>query len=182
MAKIHRRAQQAYEKRGRLLRELGFDSYKTYLSSPLWHSIRAKVLVGGVKCYGCPGKANQVHHGRYTRENLSGTSLRYLYPICRDCHERIEFERGKKKSNSRHLRKRSPEEATKQLRRLRPKAPRKTKPLTASVFVDGVARIVPAAGQTTAGGWTKAQLAAWGIPWPPPKGWRRELERRLSQP
>ena len=28
------------------------------------------------------------------------------------------------------------------------------------------------------GGWTKAQLAAWGVPWPPPKGWRAELERR----
>lgn len=25
---------------------------------------------------------------------------------------------------------------------------------------------------------TKAQLAAWGVSWPPPKGWRRELERR----
>jgi hypothetical protein len=28
------------------------------------------------------------------------------------------------------------------------------------------------------GGWTKVQLAAWGVPWPPPKGWRAELERR----
>ncbi len=28
------------------------------------------------------------------------------------------------------------------------------------------------------GGWTKAQLAAWGVPYPPPKGWRAELERR----
>ena len=25
------------------------------------------------------------------------------------------------------------------------------------------------------GGWTKATLAAHGIPWPPPKGWRRRL-------
>lgn len=22
---------------------------------------------------------------------------------------------------------------------------------------------------------TRAQLAAWGVPWPPPKGWRRKL-------
>jgi hypothetical protein len=28
------------------------------------------------------------------------------------------------------------------------------------------------------GGWTKAKLAAWGVPYPPPKGWRAELERR----
>ena len=26
------------------------------------------------------------------------------------------------------------------------------------------------------GGWTKKQLAKWGVPWPPPKGWRARLE------
>lgn len=31
------------------------------------------------------------------------------------------------------------------------------------------------AGRSPAGGWTKAQLAEWGIPWPPPKGWKRKL-------
>lgn len=35
-----------------------------------------------------------------------------------------------------------------------------------------------AAARTPAGGWTKAQLAAWGVPWPPPKGWRAELEEQ----
>lgn len=34
------------------------------------------------------------------------------------------------------------------------------------------------AARTPAGGWTRAQLAEWGVPWPPPKGWRRELEGR----
>jgi hypothetical protein len=32
------------------------------------------------------------------------------------------------------------------------------------------------AAKTPAGGWTQAQLAQWGVPWPPPAGWRRELE------
>jgi hypothetical protein len=27
-------------------------------------------------------------------------------------------------------------------------------------------------------GFTKKILAAWGISWPPPRGWRRELERQ----
>lgn len=27
------------------------------------------------------------------------------------------------------------------------------------------------------GGWTAKQLAVWGVPWPPPKGWRKDLER-----
>jgi len=31
------------------------------------------------------------------------------------------------------------------------------------------------AGRSPAGGWTKATLAAWGVPWPPPKGWLQRL-------
>lgn len=31
---------------------------------------------------------------------------------------------------------------------------------------------------SAAGGWTAVQLAAWGIAWPPKKGWRDELRRR----
>ena len=33
------------------------------------------------------------------------------------------------------------------------------------------------AAKTPKGAWTKAQLAQWGVPWPPPKGWRGMLER-----
>lgn len=29
--------------------------------------------------------------------------------------------------------------------------------------------------KTPAGGWTRKQLAAWGVEWPPKKGWRRNL-------
>lgn len=31
------------------------------------------------------------------------------------------------------------------------------------------------AAMTTAGGWTRATLAGWGVSWPPPKGWRKAL-------
>lgn len=31
------------------------------------------------------------------------------------------------------------------------------------------------AARSPRGGWSRDQLAAWGIPWPPPKGWRRAL-------
>lgn len=36
--------------------------------------------------------------------------------------------------------------------------------------------------KTQAGGWTRAQLATWGVPWPPPKGWKKNLiqERRSA--
>lgn len=29
--------------------------------------------------------------------------------------------------------------------------------------------------QTKKGGWTKKTLMSWGVPWPPPKHWRRDL-------
>lgn len=29
--------------------------------------------------------------------------------------------------------------------------------------------------RTPRGGWTRDQLAKWGVPWPPPAGWKREL-------
>jgi hypothetical protein len=30
--------------------------------------------------------------------------------------------------------------------------------------------------KTENGGWTRKQLAEWGVSWPPRKGWRREIE------
>lgn len=33
----------------------------------------------------------------------------------------------------------------------------------------------PTRAEIDAARWTKAQLAEWGVPWPPPKGWRRRL-------
>ena len=36
------------------------------------------------------------------------------------------------------------------------------------------------AGKSTKGGFTRKQLAAWGVPWPPPAGWRTAL--RTGQP
>lgn len=31
------------------------------------------------------------------------------------------------------------------------------------------------AARTPSGGWTRSQLAEWGVPWPPPKGWKARL-------
>jgi len=31
------------------------------------------------------------------------------------------------------------------------------------------------AGRTPKGGFSKLQLKAWGVPWPPPKGWKKAL-------
>lgn len=32
------------------------------------------------------------------------------------------------------------------------------------------------AARTKPHGWTRAQLAKWGVPWPPPKGWKSKLQ------
>ena len=33
------------------------------------------------------------------------------------------------------------------------------------------------AAKTSNGGWTKEQLKQWGVPWPPPKGWKKQLTK-----
>ncbi len=37
---------------------------------------------------------------------------------------------------------------------------------------------VMAASTSPSGAWTAKQLRAWGIGWPPPKGWRQQLARK----
>jgi hypothetical protein len=37
------------------------------------------------------------------------------------------------------------------------------------------------AARTPKGGWTKKQLAEWGMPWPPPKGWIEALVVRRDK-
>lgn len=37
------------------------------------------------------------------------------------------------------------------------------------------------AARTAAGGWKRAQLAAWGVSWPPPKGWRLRLHQAYQE-
>lgn len=56
-----------------------------------------------------------------------------------------------------------------------------TDPAFASLPADGVDPAEIIAKQTPAGGWTKAILSQWGVPWPAPKGWRQELERRWRE-
>ena len=38
-----------------------------------------------------------------------------------------------------------------------------------------------ARAQSPAGGWSRQQLARWGVAWPPPKGWRQDLAVRYAQ-
>ena len=59
------------------------------------------------------------------------------------------------------------------------KASKKLNPLdkiTAAVSPDEIE-----AAKTPKGGWKAAQLAKWGISWPPPEGWRKKLIENYSR-
>lgn len=76
---------------------IGFSSYAKYIKSALWAGIRFRVLAAmESKCHGCSRDASEVHHRKYGIEQLKGTDVRDLVPICRDCHQSIEFD-GKTK-------------------------------------------------------------------------------------
>lgn len=67
---------------------IGFSTYAEYLASPLWRSIRGKILKAAKgKCHYCRGLAYQVHHERYTEGNLLGKTEDGLQATCKTCHE-----------------------------------------------------------------------------------------------
>lgn len=100
-----------YADRNALLEDFGFKNYQAYLHGGLWKSIRRNKLAADPECYGCGREANQVHHGKYTLENLSGLSDEHLYSLCGRCHKWIEI--------TKDWVKRSPTAATEELERVR---------------------------------------------------------------
>lgn len=79
------------------LNELGFVDYNAYLNSPLWSTIRSRVLRNNHhKCGMCGKLASQVHHRSYDKTVMAGQDDSKLTPICRPCHNSIEFTNGKK--------------------------------------------------------------------------------------
>lgn len=87
----------SYEARNKFLAELRFKDYKSYLKSKLWAKVRAKVFKKkGRVCEICHAHATEVHHSRYHKNDLLGRNLKFLHPICGDCHKNIEFDGEKK--------------------------------------------------------------------------------------
>jgi hypothetical protein len=82
---------------------LGFTSYRAYLASELWASIRARVIRRDKsKCRRCGrNKSNlQVHHRAYDPATLRGDCLDALMAVCDRCHKKAE--RPKDRSRSGH--------------------------------------------------------------------------------
>ena len=81
-----------YRHRRKCLLELGFQSYKEYLRSEMWETIRSIVLADRPKCEAChKSRATQVHHSCYTIDVLIGKRPDLLVSVCRRCHESAEI-------------------------------------------------------------------------------------------
>lgn len=77
-----------YEFRADSLRTLGFASYRDYLKSDLWISIKARAIrAARNKCARCgSGERLQVHHRTYDLKTMAGGTLDGLTVACRRCH------------------------------------------------------------------------------------------------
>jgi hypothetical protein len=89
-----------YERRNRFLKVLGFNSYRHYLNSEMWKTIRMMVLARDeYKCTvaSCDSRACDVHHNSYEMNVLIGKDLRQLVSLCRKHHREAEFTESNKK-------------------------------------------------------------------------------------
>jgi hypothetical protein len=106
------RLKNTYQERSLHLAALGFLSYKAYLGSKLWKTIRTRVLDQfNYRCEYCSNEATQVHHSSYDMATLKGETLKHLHPVCNTCHEQGEYFTNKDKA--------TPHQATIQMQRAR---------------------------------------------------------------
>jgi len=64
--------------------------YNAYMLSPLWKTIRTRVLQRDKGlCLCCGYKASQVHHRNYSADVMSGRNIKPLASLCRKCHDTI---------------------------------------------------------------------------------------------
>lgn len=90
-----------YAIRNQALREMGYANYQAYLDSPLWLTIRMRIMArdtGWCRC--CKRRAAiSVHHITYDKPVMLGNDDTQLIAICAGCHKRAEFN-GEKKLTS----------------------------------------------------------------------------------
>lgn len=85
-----------YLVRNEVLKSIGYSSYKEYLQSDEWKSIRSAVKEKYSECICCNSHVEVIHHVRYASYVLLGLHLEELAPLCHKCHEAIELTDGEK--------------------------------------------------------------------------------------
>lgn len=86
--KIHK----AYAERNEKLPYMGYATYREYLASDEWKSIRERRLARRPRCLVCESAAVVVHHMSYDERTMLGLDGTYLVCLCHRCHERIEID------------------------------------------------------------------------------------------
>lgn len=73
------------------LRELGYHSYREYLSSPHWADVKARFRASKLcsnSCAACGSRGpTAIHHRTYKR--VGAEYLIDLNELCRPCHEKV---------------------------------------------------------------------------------------------
>jgi hypothetical protein len=118
---------------------------------------RGRSLVG--QCWCCSGWASVYNHHVIQLQHGGSNSSLNIVRICGECHADIHpwLER--------------PQERTQHAEPMfKYDDPLET--LVARTRIEGLA--------TPDGGWTRDVLATMGVPWPPPKGWKKQLERQAA--
>lgn len=72
-----------------IVRKAGFTRYRHFLKSPMWWNKRSEVMSPGIPCSCCDARAEQAHHAYYFEGNVTGDSVEGIYPICKQCHDKI---------------------------------------------------------------------------------------------
>lgn len=89
----------AVAKRDRALMQLGFASYRDYLRSHTWATVREETVRRQPKCAICGDRAQCVHHLDYSKLTLAGKKPWKLVALCNQCHTRVEFRADGTKRN-----------------------------------------------------------------------------------
>ena len=165
----------------------GKQWYAAYLQSDHWKALRKKKKKYARRgCLGCLRRSHlHLHHMIY-RNSPELTKVSDLVWLCPRCHKLFHEKHGRSlrfsADNPKVMIKETRAKLRKILRKLGIKievseeiAYSNSAPFSDNPFPspDEIARC-----STGNEGWTRAQLQVWGVAWPPPKGWKAELEQR----
>lgn len=97
------KARGEYKDRNEMLPLIGYASYVEYLKSDDWFKIRDKVIRKHPECSCCDKPASQVHHHNYDARVMLGLVTDLLFPLCDECHTKIEVLPDGGKRELRHV-------------------------------------------------------------------------------
>jgi hypothetical protein len=148
------------------LSQLGFRSYDEYLRSDHWRKVRRRCrkVEALRRCYICRSENDiQLHHRNYTFLGREGASEAHLIALCGFHHQALHQEFNAKVKTR-------PQTSLWKFTKLYLRRER----LNWSWQEDGDPGL-PSPREIEILPKTRVNLTKWGVSWPPPKGWKKEL-------